>query len=144
MLNNQYRHDFNERPSKDQEMSREDIKFMEIMESSATLQEGRYCLKLPFKRPDAHLSNSFKIAKQRILGLRKSFMSNPEFHKEYSSCLNDVIKKGYAEKVPLEQSQGRPEKVWYIPHHGVYHPQKRSSSSGVLWWSHISRHVLEQ
>ena len=126
MLNNQYKHDFNDRPSEDKEMSREDIKFMEIMESSATLQEERYCLKLPFKRPDADLPNSFKVAKQRILGLRKRFMSNPEFHKEYSSCLNDVIEKGHAEKVPLEQSQGRPGKVWYIPHHGVHHPNKGS------------------
>ena len=28
--------------------------------------------------------------------------------------------------MPLEQSQGRPGKVWYIPHHGVYHPKKGS------------------
>lgn len=96
------------------------------MESSAVLQEERYCLKLPFKRPDAHLPNSFKVAKQRILGLRKRFMSNPEFHREYTSCLHDVIARGYAEKVPLEQSQGRPGKVWYIPHHGVHHPKKGS------------------
>lgn len=45
---------------------------------------------LPFKRPDVHLPNRFKVAKQRILGLRKRFLSNPEFHREYSSCLNDV------------------------------------------------------
>ena len=126
MLNNQYKNDFNERPSEDKEMSREDMRFLDIMESSATLQEERYCLKLPFKRPDVHLPNSFKVAKQRILGLKKRFMSNPEFHKEYSNSLNDVIEKGYAEKVPLEQSQGRPGKVWYIPHHGVYHPRKGS------------------
>lgn len=88
-----------------------------IMESSATPQEERYCLMLPFNRPDAHLPNSFKAAKQRILGVRKRFMSNPKFHREYSSGLNDVIKKDYAERMPLEQSQGRPGKVWYIPHY---------------------------
>ena len=126
MLNNQYKHGFYEQPSEDKEMSREDMKFMEIMEICATLQEGRYCLKLPFKRPDAHLPNSFKVAKQRVLGLRKTFVSYPEFNREYSSCLNYVIEKGYVEKVPLEQSQGRPGKVWYIPHHGVYHPKKAS------------------
>ena len=74
MLNNQYNHDFNERPPEEEEMSREDMMFMDIMETCATLQEGRYCLKLPFKRPDA---------KERILGLRKRFVSNPEFHREY-------------------------------------------------------------
>ena len=63
MLNNQYKHD------EDKEMSRVDMKFMDIMETCATLLEGRYCPKLPFKRPDAHMPNSFKVAKQRILGL---------------------------------------------------------------------------
>lgn len=53
-------------------------------------------------------------------------MSSPEFHRENSSCLHDVIKKGYAEKVPLEQPQGTPGKVWYTPHHGIYHPKKGS------------------
>lgn len=28
--------------------------------------------------------------------------------------------------MPLEQSLGRPVKVWYIPHHGVHHPKKGS------------------
>lgn len=75
MLNNHYKHDFNERPSEDKEMSREDIRFMEIMESS-TLQDGRYCLKLPFKRPDVHMPNSFTVAKQMILGLKRIFTRN--------------------------------------------------------------------
>ncbi len=57
MLNNQYNHDFNEKISEEKEMSREDIRFMEIMESSATLQDKRYCLKLPFKRSDIILPN---------------------------------------------------------------------------------------
>lgn len=36
-------------------MLREDIQFMEIMESSITLQDKRYCLRLPFKNPDVNL-----------------------------------------------------------------------------------------
>lgn len=90
------------------------------------LYRKRYSLKLHFKKTDVQLPNSFKIAKQRMLGLKRKFLNNPEFHKEYSSCLNDVIQRGYAEKVPPEQSQGSPGKVWYIPHHGVYHPKKGS------------------
>lgn len=46
------------------------------------------------------------------------------FHAHYTAFMNDLIAKGYAERVPegeLERSDG---KVWYIPHHGVYHPTK--------------------
>lgn len=58
ILNSQYNHDFNEKTSVDTEMSREDIRFMEIMESSATVRDERYCLKLPFKKPDVQLPNN--------------------------------------------------------------------------------------
>lgn len=117
------------------EISREDVRFLEIMESSATLQEKRYCLKLPFKRADVLLPNSFMVAKQRILGVRKRFVNDTQFHREYSQCLSEVVEKGYAEQVPIEQLKGSKGKVWYILHHGV-HPQK--GSFRVVWlWSHI-------
>ena len=35
------------------------------------------------------------------------------------SFMNDIIKKGYAERAPKEY-----KKAWYIPHHGVYNPKK--------------------
>lgn len=84
-------------------MSREDCRFMGIMESSATLYDERYWLKLPLRKPEIFLPNNFAVAKQRILGLKRKFVNNPTLHKEYSSYLNKVIDKGYAEQVPLEQ-----------------------------------------
>lgn len=88
MLNNQYNHDFNEKTSENKEMSREDCRFMEIMDSSATLQEERYWLKLHHKKPEILLPNNFAVAKQRILGLQRKFVNSPTLHKEYSSYLN--------------------------------------------------------
>lgn len=43
---------------------------------------------------------------------------------EYVNFLNNVIQQGYAEKIPEHQLIGDEGKVWYIPHHGVYHPKK--------------------
>ena len=34
--------------------------------------------------------------------------------------VNDVIAKGYAQKVPIESLIPKPGKVWYLPHYGVY------------------------
>ena len=86
MLKNQYNHDLNEKTSEDKEMSREDFRFMEIMKSSAILQNKRYCLKLPLKKPDVLLQNNFAVTKQRILGLRM------KLHMEYSSYFNGLFK----------------------------------------------------
>lgn len=122
---NQYSHDFIESTMK-KEMSREDIKFMEIMEHSAVLQDGKYCLKLPFKTKEVYLPNNFTVAKQRVLGLKKKFLNNHHFHQEYTGYMNDIISRGYAEQIPQEQLHCEIGKVWYIPHHGIHHPRKGS------------------
>lgn len=36
-----------------------------------------------------------------------------------------MVNKGYAAKVPTRLLNCQGGKVWYIPHHGVYHPQKK-------------------
>lgn len=95
------------------------LRFMEIMDSS-TPQDGNYLMS-PFKRPDVHVPNCFSVAKQRLIELKRRFLSNSDFHKEYTCCLNDVIERGYAENVPQKWLQGTSGKVWYIPHHGVHH-----------------------
>ncbi|KAJ8408788.1 hypothetical protein AAFF_G00246060 [Aldrovandia affinis] len=38
--------------------------------------------------------------------------------------MDDMIAKGYAVKVPNEELSCSDGKVWYLPHHGVYHPKK--------------------
>ncbi len=38
--------------------------------------------------------------------------------------MNNIIEKGYAEKVPDENLHRGDGKVWCIPHHGVYHQKK--------------------
>ncbi len=125
LLNNQYNHDFNEQSSEEkEEMSRDDMKFMDIMKDSCKLQDGHYTLELPFKRKDVSLPNNQCVARQRILGLKRRFGRDEKFHREYTTFLNDVISKGYAECVPEHQVERPDGKVWYIPHHGVYHPKK--------------------
>ena len=38
--------------------------------------------------------------------------------------MKDLIDKGYAEQVPEDELSDEAKTAWYIPHHGVYHPQK--------------------
>ena len=50
LLTSQYNYDFNERASVEQdELSREEKTFVEIMQSSAQLENGHYMFQLPFK-----------------------------------------------------------------------------------------------
>ena len=72
LLTSQYNYDFNERASAEQEeMSREENKFMEIMESSAQLQNGYYTFQMPFKGKDVSMPNNLGVAMQRVHCLKR-------------------------------------------------------------------------
>ncbi|XP_035989441.1 uncharacterized protein LOC118561455 [Fundulus heteroclitus] len=125
MLIEQYNHDFNEKTSQEQiEMSREDIKFMDIMNNTAHLINGHYCIDLPFKAENSTLPVNRCIAEQRLQSLKRKFDKSITFKKDYIAFMDDMICNGYAEVVPSDRLVGSEGKVWYIPHHGVYHPRK--------------------
>ena len=42
---------------------------------------------------------------------------------EYTKCIEALIEKGYAQKCNNEDNV-KDGQVWYLPHHGVYHPAK--------------------
>lgn len=127
MLITQYNQDFCEKFANDkEEMSGEEKKFMEIMESSVQLKDGHYMIKLPFKNKNVNMPNNISVARQRDRSLRQKLRKDAIFHKEYSNFLSDMIIKGYAEEVPEHQLERAEGNVWHLPHHGVFHPQKGS------------------
>lgn len=127
LLISQHNQDFSEKASEDKpEMSMEDRKFMTCANSSVTLKDGHYYLDLPFRRNVLVMPNNGSVAEQRLLGLKRKLEKNEHFKKEYINFMADVTEKGYAEVVPSEQLEKTDGRVWYIPHHGVYHPKKQT------------------
>ena len=74
------------------------------------------------------MSNNRRMAEQRALNLRRRFNKDASFHMECSMFMDDMISKGYAQKIPSEDLERSDGKVWYPPHHGVCHPKKKKSS----------------
>jgi len=102
-------------------LSQNDIKFMENANSSMRLVNGHYSIKLPIKNRDVQMPDNKFQAEHRARLLLKRFMKDEKFYQDYKKFMEDLIKKGYAEKIPLSNDN---KKVWYLPHHGVYHPMK--------------------
>lgn len=125
LLIQQYQHDFPELKAEEKtEMSIADKRFMSIMESSKELRNGHYYLPLPFKDNDVTMPSNYQQAQQRVLSLKRKLERNAHYHKEYTTFLESVIEKGYAETVPSDELKGESGTVWYMPHHGVHHPKK--------------------
>ena len=71
------------------------------------------------------MPNNRCVAEQRIASLHRKFKKNPEFFEEYKAFMDSIISKGFAVQVPAHQLNRDDNRVFYIPHHGVYHPKKR-------------------
>ena len=122
----QFKNDFPESSIDEQPgMSKEDERFLQFVTNSAKEVEGHYQIALPLRNSDISMPNNKKVVEQRLCYLKRRFQKDSRFHTEYNTFISDLLAKGYAEKVPKEDLDRGDGKVWYIPHHGVYHPTKR-------------------
>lgn len=115
--------DFSDRAVEKQPMSREDKRFLSILEENIRLDEGHYEMPLPFKGPEPIMKDNRSEALKRFEHLRKRLIRDTKYRNDYLKSMDDLIVKGYAERAKTLQVTDD-GKYWYIPHHGVYHPQK--------------------
>ena len=107
--------DFNEvKDATGQSLSMDDQRFMaKVTEGIHHRPDCHNELPLPPRDQSLALPNNKKLAFHPLQDLKLRFGRHEKCKKEYTAFMNDMTKKGYAEK------------IWYLPHHGVYHPQKR-------------------
>ena len=106
-------------------MSRDDLKFMNIVEDSVMeCEDGHYQVSLPLRDLNLQMPANRSQAERRALYLKRKFSKDVKFREDYVACLEKVIGDGFTEKVPLDVLERSDGKVWFIPHHGVYHHKK--------------------
>ena len=116
-------------------LSKEDREFIQIAERGIQhCEDGHYELPLPLKNETIALPNNKTAALRRLSQLKRRFMgrNGQQYYEHYVEFMKKLIESGYAESVPeiteadhTSHDQGRKKQnVWYIPHHGVYHPKK--------------------
>ena len=103
-------------------ISMHDSRFLKIMKEGLSIENGHIELPLPFKEDDIYFPDNKLIALKRLYGLKKRLLKNCEFRNDYKKSMCELMEKGYAEKV--NSSPDQEGHIWYIPHHGVYHPRK--------------------
>ena len=120
-LKEMYTMEFNEVDSEKQALSQEDEEFMEKMRKGASRKGLKHVLPLPFRNDNVVLPDNRHMVKNRLASLRKKLTKNKQYYIEYSELMKWLI-TNYAQKAATSGDQKG--KVWHIPHHGVYHPQK--------------------
>lgn len=115
--------DFTESSGEDGVLSQEDLRFLaKLKEGIKQKDDGHFEMPLPFKQDKPALPSNVACAEHRLQCLKRRFRKDEQYCKDYRAFMTDIIARGDAEKVPNEEISKQP--AWYIPHHGVYHPQK--------------------
>ena len=112
----------------DSTLSVDEKRFLEIMENECSMENGHYVLPLPFKS-ETDMPNNRYVAEKRLDYLKRKFAKDSNFFEDYKGFINKLIDKGHAVK---SSQPPPPGKTWYLPHHGVYHPQKPGKIRVVL------------
>ncbi|XP_074653625.1 uncharacterized protein LOC141907781 [Tubulanus polymorphus] len=101
-----------------------DKKVLAIMEGTVSLKGGHYEMALPFKVSPPCPPNNRKMAESRLKPLMPGFRENVERRTGYRKFIEDLLVCDFAEMVPPEEvnTDGL---LLYLPHHPVYHPQKK-------------------
>ncbi|XP_053403186.1 uncharacterized protein LOC128558291 [Mercenaria mercenaria] len=105
-------------------LSQEDQLFVSKLSKGICFQDGHYVMPLPFKETDPVLPNNKSVALKRVKSLRQRLKRDSTFCQHYSQFMKELISNGHAEMVP-ESDLNSNKTSCFIPHHGVYHPQKR-------------------
>ena len=116
--------DFSEINTEEQTLSYEDRKFIKkTTEGVHQRSDGHYELPLSFKKEPIILPNNKQVALHRLSKLKRRLKTDGRYRKDYLAFMQEIVDRGYAERVPPEEVSLNNGQVWYIPHHGVYHPR---------------------
>ena len=116
--------DFNDSAQSGTALSEQERTFLSILSQNISFKNGHYEMPLPFKGPDPCLPSNKSAALTRLKSLRRRLEKEDTFRRHYTEFMQELLRNGHAEKVPDTEMVTEVGHVWYIPHHGVYHPQK--------------------
>ncbi|XP_050535031.1 uncharacterized protein LOC126902051 [Daktulosphaira vitifoliae] len=98
-----------------------------FQDTHSRLADGRFVVRLPFRKEPSVLGGSMNMALKRFLTLEKKMCNNSELAREYKNFLKEYEEMGHMSKI--DDTVATPGTYYYIPHHAVY---KDSSSTTKL------------
>ena len=76
----------------------------------------------PWNSSTQILPTNYVVARKRLDFLQRRLLQDEQFCEQCKAGMCKYIDKGYLKLVTSEQAGAN--KVWYMPHHGVFHPKK--------------------
>ena len=126
MINSMFEQDFTDHKFNAQDLaySHEDKMFLKKVSEGGRRVDGHYEIPLPFKSESPSMPDNRQEIVKRAIWLKRRFLRDRKIYDDYCDFMKEIIDKGYARKITEDNDVPEIGKVWYLPHHGVYHPRK--------------------
>ena len=102
----------------------DDKRAVDVCECSVKGVDGHYQMNIPFKSEHSNLSDNRSVAEKQLQSLAKRFLRIPELYAKYKGGIQGLLDKGYAERVPEQEINVTPGRIWYLSHHNVVNENK--------------------
>ena len=107
--------------------TRDGRKTMGLFELSCKKLDGRYKIGLLWKEGPAKLPNNYPLAKQHLESLERSLSKNPDKAAGYNSAIREYETNKWTQRLTESEIKNTKSPVYYLPHHGIYRPKKKST-----------------
>ena len=114
-------------------MSPEDRRAIELMENSCKKKGDRYEIGLPWKKDKGLLPNNYSLAQKRLFSLERNLRKSNVKARLYKEVMNEYERNGWSRKLSPEEVEDKGKPEYYLPHHGVYRPEKKSTPLRVVF-----------
>ncbi|XP_017472746.1 PREDICTED: uncharacterized protein LOC108363754 [Rhagoletis zephyria] len=113
-----------EAPKATEILSEDDAKAVDIKTNTCQQSNGRYEVGLLWRNPNEPLPSSYSNAVRRMKCLEKKFAKDPGMRSTMQQQINNLLDKGYAQKLSLADIAVPRDKVWYLPICVMNNPNK--------------------
>jgi len=91
-------------------------------------EDGRYIVRLPFRKTDVRLGESRTAALRRLPALERRLDSNPTLKREYSKVLEKYLSLNHMSLIENPDDDG-----YYMPHHAVIKNSSNTTKVRVVF-----------
>ena len=100
--------------------------------NSIQLQDGRYCVMLPWKDPYCTLQSNYDLYQKRLHGLQRRLKQDTRLLKEYDGVIREQVTNGIVEVVG-DLSPQEHKRIHYLPHHAVIMEEKQTTKLQIVY-----------
>eukprot|EP00795_Rhopilema_esculentum_P012680 gene12680-3393_t len=109
-------------------MCPEDIEALEMVKNSLEYHDGRYEIRIPWKK-ERKLDDNYEMALNRLANTEKRLLRDIQLGNSYNEIIQQYLRKGYLEKVDKESGKD----CWYLPHFPVLRPDKATTKVRIVF-----------